>query len=379
MNLLSIYLMKEKFLNASIEEGTINLNRLIQKMPVKLEDFQEFHKKNPNNNNILHKIDENYAIIHTYMKKENVEGGSFVIPLQDACIPNLFNSALKMESEQEIFYNLDKLMNENELTPHISKIKDFLKIIVNKNVYKQAIKKLFPQYYSSLTSNNSEEIKQYIDERIKFYPFQNLDLSGITDKLSCYSFIPCINFVIERHNKSLITNATRDSYNVGLTIVNSIHEINHANQVIIFFKGNNRELLYSPERIIEENIPVSEGGNSLEYLLFGKIIGRIDLFECLYIMNEDNYEQNLEQFRENFRKIKDIVIETKGETKFIKIENGIFKSFYVNAIKDIQKIIEHLEQKTILTVPKIYIEKLNKPEDDEDYIALNKCALFGGG
>ena len=267
-------------------------------------------------------------------------------------------------------------MDNNELSPYISKIKQFLKKIVDKNVYKQAIKQLFPEYYRSLTSNNNEEIKEYIDKRIKFYPFQKLNLSGITDNLSCYSFIPSINFLFEEYSN--ISDQNKETCKIGLTIVNSLHEINHANQIILFFKGSNKGLINLPERIINENLSSKEDGFSLEYILFGDVISRINLFQCLYIMNEKNYDQELSQFRENFMKIQDIVIETKGETELIKIENGIFKRFYDNVIQDIKSLLSDLSDKTILAIPRIYIEKTNKIGDNKAYEPQKNCALFGG-
>ena len=51
-----------------------------------------------------------------------------------------------------------------------------------------------------------------------------------------------INFLLQESKKkgvSKINVYTKKIYKFGLTIVNIIHEINHANQIIIFFKGNN--------------------------------------------------------------------------------------------------------------------------------------------
>ena len=375
MNFLSLLLMKEKLKEKSDkEEGTLNLIRLMQKVPVTVEEFQEYNEKDKNKKNSLVKEGGDYYIQQIY--KQIKEKVFFLISLDNSCIHSLFNPRLEFKGDTKLFYNLDALMDNNELSPYISKIKQFLKKIVDKNVYKQAIKQLFPEYYRSLTSNNNEEIKEYIDKRIKFYPFQKLDLSGITDKLSCYSFIPSINFLFEEY--SAISNQNKETCKIGLTIVNSLHEINHANQVIIFFKGNNKDLINSPERIINENLSSTEGGFSLEYILFGDVISRINLFQCLYIMNEKNYDQELSQFRENFMKIQDIVIETKGETELIKIENGIFKRFYDNVIQDIKSLLSDLNDKTILAIPRIYIEKTNKIGDNKDYEPQKKCALFGG-
>ena len=376
MNFLSLLLMKEKLKEKSDkEEGTLNLIRLMQKVPVTVEEFQEYNEKDKNKKNSLVKKGGDYYIQHVYkqIKKEEV---SFLISLNNSCIHSLFNPRLEFKGDIKLFYNLDALMDNNELSPYISKIKQFLKKIVDKNVYKQAIKQLFPEYYRSLTSNNNEEIKEYIDKRIKFYPFQKLNISGITDKLSCYSFIPSINFLFEEYSN--ISNQNKETCKIGLTIVNSLHEINHANQVIIFFKGNNKDLINSPERIINENLSSTEGGFSLEYILFGDVISRINLFQCLYIMNEKNYDQELSQFRENFMKIQDIVIETKGETELIKIENGIFKRFYDNVIQDIKSLLSDLSDKTILAIPRIYIEKTNKIGDNKAYEPQKNCALFGG-
>ena len=414
MNLLNIYLLKEKISNDSKEEGTVNFNRLIQKLPVTIKDFQELAKKTKNKKNILHKQYQKYFIEHKYksakddnksfenkMKKNNLKGKKYlwkegisynlkvnlVISLENACIQNLFDSRLEKISDVRMFYNLKKLMSDNDLTPYISDIKKFLKKIVDKKVYQQAIKKLFPNDYNTLISNNNEEIKQYIDERIKFCPFQNLDLSGITDKLSFYSFIPSINFRLTESEKEEELDdyfkinekkENKEIYIVGLTIVNSIHEVNHANQSIIFFKGNDKTLIDSPERIIKDNIPVSEDGISLKFILFGDLLERLNLFECLYILNEKNYDQELDEFRENFRKIVDIVKETKGETEFIKIENGIFKILYEKAIKDIKQLINDLDNNSILTLPQIYIEKSKVSKNNMVCIIRHKCAVFGG-
>ena len=375
MNFLSLLLMKEKLKEKSDkEEGTLNLIRLMQKVPVTVEEFQEYNEKDKNKKNSLVKEGGDYYIQQVY--KQIKEKVFFLISLDNSCIHSLFNPRLEFKGDTKLFYNLDALMDNNELSPYISKIKQFLKKIVDKNIYKQAIKQLFPEYYRSLTSNNNEEIKEYIDKRIKFYPFQKLDLSGITDKLSCYSFIPSINFLFEEYSN--ISNQNKETCKIGLTIVNSLHEINHANQVIIFFKGNNKDLINSPERIINENLSSKEGGFSLEYILFGDVISRINLFQCLYIMNEKNYDQELSQFRENFMKIQDIVIETKGETELIKIENGIFKRFYDNVIQDIKSLLSDLSDKTILAIPRIYIEKTNKIGDNKAYEPQKNCALFGG-
>ncbi len=118
---------------------------------------------------------------------------------------------------------------------------------------------------------------------------------------------------------------------------------------------------------------------SIEYILFGKSITEINLLECLYIMNEENYNQNLNEFKENFMNIKEIVKESNGDTKFIKIENGIFKSFYQKSIKEIESIITLLNTSPDGFTPSMSIGKVNKDLNNENFnIPKKKCAVFGG-
>ena len=421
MNLLTLYLMEEKFKISFKEGDSINFNRLMQKMPVTKEDFEEMEKKDENtlflkegkayklnqliksekdsettekNGDPKEKCDkkQNYIVKRSLkilnINNKVVEKNTLKIPLQNACIQNLINRKLINKKKRNYFYTLDELMITNEISPYIKDIKDFLLKIIDSNAYQQAIKKLFPDYYQSLNSNENENIKQFIKERIKFYPFQDLDLSGITDKLSCYSFIPTIKFEVEDKKNFRIDAQNKDTYKIGITIDNSLHEINHANQMIIFFKGSNKELINSPKRNnIKENVNISEGGISLEYLLFGRIIRKMNLLECLYIMNEKNYEQDLDEFKNNFINIIDIVKNSKENTEYIKIENGIFKRFYDNSVSEIKDIIgllstkdssEGSEDNSEIVLPMMFIGKYNKSQKNEKDIHQKKCRLYGG-
>ena len=353
MNLLYLYLLEEIFEEKYKEEDLTNFNRLIQKTPVTLKDFNSFNKGNKRN--LLINMDKTYYIAHKYNPKEDM---SVIIPLSKACLNNLNNPRFIDKPIVKCYYHLEALLLENDIILYIRDIKDFLIKIIDSNVFREAIKELFPKYYIYLNINDNEEIKQFIEERIKYYPFEGLNLSGMTDKLSCYSFIPSINFEMRIDTDDIkIDRIDSDAYKVSLTIVNSLHEIIHAEQDIIFFKGNNKYLILSPTRIARKDkkgndIEIKEGGMSFEYLLFGKIVDRIDLFQCLYIMNEKNYDQNLAQFRENFQNIGKLVKDSKGETNLIKIENGIFKMFYQNSIEEIKNVFKKLNEKSKYSFPK---------------------------
>ena len=169
----------------------------------------------------------------------------------------------------------------------------------------------------------------------------------------------------------------KNIYKIGLTIVNSLHEINHANQCIIYFKGSNKDSIYTPERKQKIYGGKKEGGENLECLLFGDIINNVDLFQCLYIMNEENYKQSLTEFRENFKNLKNIIKQTNGKTKFIEIKKGIFKKFYEQSKSEIQTLITKIQNDSNF-IPAMTIGKSNKDLENENYLPEKKCLLIGG-
>ena len=214
--------------------------------------------------------------------------------------------------------------------------------------------------------NKGKEIKKFIKKRIKFYPFQNLFLSGFTDYLSFNSYIPSINFqrIGNLHGK-----INHNIYKIGLTIVNSLKEIYHVNQYILYFKGINKSSIYTEGK--------KEGGKNLEDLLFGKIINNVNLFQSLYIMNEENYSQNLKEFRENFKNLNDIILKTNGKTKFIEIKKGIFKKFYKKCKLEIKTLIINIKNDSNY-IPAMTIRNSNKDSENDNYLPKKKCLLIGG-
>ena len=119
-----------------------------------------------------------------------------------------------------------------------------------------------------------------------------------------------------------------------------MHEINHINQDIIFFKGNDKNLFSTPKR---NGLKGEDGGEYLEELLFGEKMTRLRILESLYILNEDNYAQNIEDFKQNFQKIYNNSIDFSQKKKYLRInEKGIFKDICIDidnySYEEIQKI-----------------------------------------
>ena len=68
------------------------------------------------------------------------------------------------------------------------------------------------------------------------------------------------------------------------------------------------------KKFINEN----EGGNNMKKLLFNQKIKRISIKQCMYLLNEKNYEKSLPEFKKGFN-------ELKKEDLKIDENDGIFK------------------------------------------------------
>lgn len=356
MNLLLLYIIKEN------NYDYINFNRLFQSFPIKKEEFLKFNNKKSEYANYL--SDNEKEIKH---KVSKFDTNKYInIPLEKVCLKNLNNTHLDNVDNPLSYYNIDTLFKENEINIFIDKIKKFLIKIIDSNTYQQAIRQLFPNDYHYLIINNNEDIKTYINERIKFYPFENLGLSGITDKLGCYSYIPTINFIGTILKNTYI-------YKIALTIINCTHEINHINQDLIYFKGNDKNLINTPEREGLER----EGGKNLEVLLFGKTLEDVDLFQSLYILNERNYKQDLLKFNENFLNIKNIIKSTNGTSNLINNNEGIFKELFEISKDELKFLIGLLKNDSDYILPTMFIGKINQKKRGYKN-KIKKCGLLGG-
>ena len=310
MNILIILLLYE-YLDNNGE--SINFNRLLQTKKVNNKELCQYIKANKIGNILKN---ENNLII----KDENDD--LFIIIPEDVCIKNLSKN-LEYVSNKYIYNTLDSLLKKNDIVPYVEKIKKFLNVIIESRVYKEAVKILFPKNYDYLL--NSADMKKCIESRLKFYPYQNLNNSGITDKFSCFIYIPIIFEGILAPKKFYPT------LKIGAIVDDSLHEINHANQNLLYFRGCDKSMFYSPKR---QNL-TGDGGENLEILLFGKKIVTINTIQCFYILNEDNYNQSLNDFNKNFNNLTDSKIKYSEKEPYIKNnrDNAIFKEFF-NLIKN---------------------------------------------
>ena len=104
-----------------------------------------------------------------------------------------------------------------------------------------------------------------------------------------------------------------------------MNEINHINQYLFYFRGNDRKF-FIPKR---NNLKRKDERENLETIFFGKKIEKLKMLECLYILNENNYKQSLQDFRKNFQNLYDNSISYSEKIKFLQNHspNAIFKEF----------------------------------------------------
>ena len=355
MNILIILILFDE-LNDEFE--SINFNRLLQTESVSISELQNYVSKYK-----LGKLENNNSsLILQYTKNEHQI--SKPINLKTICLKNLRKNILYSEN---LLYDstLDALLINNEISLYINKIQSLLIKFIHSKVYREAILKLFPTNYKCLLGNNLNDMEIFIKNRLKFYPYQDLYNSGLTDKLSFYSYIPIIFPLNHNLNESIYP-----IFKISSTVENSIHEINHIYQDILYFKENSISLFHTPKR--EDFQTGQEGGNNIEEILFGRVIHRIGILESLYILNETNFNQSLEDYKNNFLKLYDYTIPLDKKMTFIEIKKeGIFYELVKNNIEEY--IIKGSKGRDVYAM-----DTKNKNIEiggDEIYITRGRCVL----
>ena len=311
MNLLILFILYEKL---DDNGESINFNRLLQTEEVNYEDLKKYIE-NKKIGEIYEISNKEYKIF--YLKFTDDDKIIEIKEGDDICQKNLNKEKLNYIDDIYKYYTIDSLLKTNEITPYINKLKEFLIKITNSKVYREAIIKLFPQYNKNLLEFSKKDIETCIKSRFKFYPYQDLGNCGATDKFSCYSYI-CVLFNIFSRNKKY--------YKVlrcGAVIDISLNELNHINQNILYYNENNKNLLNTPKG-------KDLKGENFEEILFGKKLESLRLLECFYILNENNWNQTLEDFKKNFKSLYDNSIEYSEKIKYLKNNdnNAVFNEFF---------------------------------------------------
>ena len=230
------------------------------------------------------------------------------------CLNNL-SSKFDMYDKEEKYnfkYLIDNYVsNQNE-------IKSFLKNILIKNVFKEAYKILFGNEEYKLL--NDRYLEEFIDKRLKFAPIRPYGSAALSDKMSLNTYIVAKKRIIQNIKSEEIELIL----NTGCYVLIEEHEIFHILDCLPYYENNCSKPIKTPGK--KNYNGEAEGGIYLEYLLFNKILNKLNLKEILYLLNEKNYDKSLIDFREGFEKL------DKEDLKIV----GIFSKY--NEFKDLEEI-----------------------------------------
>ena len=234
---------------------------------------------------------------------------------------------------------------------NVKKIKNFLTKVFCSNVIKQAFQILYPSYikYPFQTEKDAEN---YINKHLNFVPFYSCASNGITDKFTSdtYIFLKPKRFNTQPISKrETIELLEKILYTSGI-IKTNYQELNHNFYNMFYHQENGNIPLKTPRN---KNLLIKEGSRSMEKLLFGKIIESINIIEALYILDENNYNKDIYQFKKDFENLTEIKV--KKEHFTIIGEFSEFNSIYKdNELLGIESRLISLEESE-----HIYIESLD--------------------
>ena len=269
--------------------------------------------------------------------------------IEDICLENLcFKKYIKEEK-----YNFDYLLRN--YVKNKKDIKQFLKNILKKNVFIEVYKILFGENnnYKLLDERYLEE---FIDNRLEFVPIKPYDALAISDKIALNTLISTKRRKINLETDKITLEHLKEILNTSNYVVDEEHEIFHLLDCLPYYENNCSISINTPRK--KEYDGKSEGGNYLELLLFNKIMDSISLGDALFILNEDNYNKSLTDFKNDFEKknYEDLVIK------------GVFKEFndYLNIYSmtkdELNKIFINQKSKKVVSIFDSYI--INYLEND---------------
>ena len=268
---------------------------------------------------------------------QSYENDNLIIANDDISLYNLKNLKLYIDSVDEdknIFKNYE-LYKYEEIVKFYNnkfdedKIRTFLNKILNSKVLKEAFALFYGKdikYPFSERIVKEDETKDNFNKYIKFIPLKNETTNAVTEKFSMETYIFLNKGLIASNNlNDTEKKLSSDEELINKALINgaiveiNYHELNHNFHNYFCCLENGNEPIKTPRKIeIEER----EGGNNMERIMFGRVLNELNLRQALYILNEKNYDKPLNQFREDFIKLKDNYSECQGVfEEYSKIKN----------------------------------------------------------
>ena len=244
----------------------------------------------------------------------------------EICLKNfVLDFKHKIISEKNELQNYDELEKFFKGIIDIENVNKILAKIFCSNVMKEAFDELYPEYFI-FPFNDESEALEFIKENFHYIPYKSYKTGAISEKLTLESYfflqIRKILFNRKDYTDNDIKLIEAVFYN-GSTIKTNCHEMNHLFYDLLFLQSNGINEVETPRKY---NIEISESGKNLERLLFKRVLYRMTLPECMYILNEENYNKSLKDFRDDFNEINSYPLKI--------VENGIFSKF--NSIYEIK-------------------------------------------
>ena len=262
---------------------------------------------------------KNYIVYNAKNRKEKIEFNPYDYILTKFTSVKSFNDLVKRVSNVN-YFSLNKFYKENRLFENI-KLDNLFKENIKETLSSKTINELFGQYinfsdYACPYSGEEKEdfIKQTFN--ITYYfpiPFKNI--SGFTYKKYGLIFISNINRfeeVMKPKDENILNKVFCKKINkISFIKVVHIHEIiGHYSFTIIH--ANNYEIPtstppntfkdYEPKNDFKTLASKMDGGDKGESILLGNKIKYIYTKGALFIINNNNYNNNLEKFCNEFIK-----------------------------------------------------------------------------
>ena len=260
-----------------------------------------------------------------------------------------------------MFHDLPEILTKDIVSPvkySVEGLENIIKEFENNQVEERILPLLPESWHFEMKSFIQNEFVNRIVKNDEVKVVDNIDknevdaidgkLVEICDKLSAYIYIPILFDSFFKFSTSMST---------GAIIENSIHEINHMNQNILYYRGNDKKLFLTPKR---EDIKGEDGGENLENILFGRKIESLKILESFYILNENNWEQSLDDFKKNFKNLYDNSVNYSEKIKYVKNNNEdiIFKKFFLLIQDYKEEDFKKVELYSITTKKKLVCMKL---------------------
>ena len=252
-----------------------------------------------------------YKFINSEGKKHLISDKTCYFNPNELCLENL-------KSENEICekYNYEYLIKNPPLQLEIDKIREFIKVTLESNVFKDVFKLLTGRenYHNIFNKNMISEFAN----NIYFLPFKLFSAVAFHDRLSLATFIPTmkkkmyINISNFKSDKKIIS-----ALENGVVVALIFHEYGHALNVIISFMENNLNSINNPRK---KFLKFKEGEYYIELALFGRVIKNLSYGEVLYILNKDNYSKSLNDFRNGFMELSQKDLDIKGPFNDLNLE-----------------------------------------------------------